>query len=188
MQGIENGKSFVCDSNSRTGKQPGVLKLSAATYGIYKPEENKAILSADDFVEQAEVHAGDLLFTRKNTPELVGMSAYVWQTPEKLMMPDLIFRLIPNQQMHPIFLWKLINHDVFRCKIQELATGTAKSMSNISKERLRNLEIIVPPIKLQNQFADFVVQTDKSKVDGKFCLSTKFAQWRYNECNYFLRG
>ncbi len=163
LQGIENGKSFVCDSNSRTGKQPGVLKLSAATYGIYKPEENKAILSADDFVEQAEVHAGDLLFTRKNTPELVGMSAYVWQTPEKLMMPDLIFRLIPNQQMHPIFLWKLINHDVFRCKIQELATGTAKSMSNISKERLRNLEIIVPPIKLQNQFADFVVQTDKSK-------------------------
>ena len=164
LQGIENGKSFVCDSNSRTGKQPGVLKLSAATYGIYKPEENKAILSADDFVEQAEVHAGDLLFTRKNTPELVGMSAYVWQTPEKLMMPDLIFRLIPNQQMHPIFLWKLINHDVFRCKIQELATGTAKSMSNISKERLRNLEIIVPPIKLQNQFADFVVQTDKSKL------------------------
>lgn len=164
LQGIENGKSFVCDSNSRTGKQPGVLKLSAATYGIYKPEENKAILSADDFVEQAEVHAGDLLFTRKNTPELVGMSAYVWQTPEKLMMPDLIFRLIPNQQMHPIFLWKLINHDVFRCKIQELATGTAKSMSNISKERLRNLEIIVPPIKLQNQFADFVVQTDKSEL------------------------
>ena len=163
LQGIENGKSFVCDSNSRTGKQPGVLKLSAATYGIYKPEENKAILSEDDFWEQAEVHAGDLLFTRKNTPELVGMSAYVWQTPEKLMMPDLIFRLIPNQQMHPIFLWKLINHDVFRCKIQELATGTAKSMSNISKERLRNLEIIVPPIKLQNQFADFVALANKSK-------------------------
>ena len=172
LQGIENGKSFVCDSNSRTGKQPGVLKLSAATYGIYKPEENKAILSADDFVEQAEVHAGDLLFTRKNTPELVGMSAYVWQTPEKLMMPDLIFRLIPNQQMHPIFLWKLINHDVFRCKIQELATGTAKSMSNISKERLRNLEIIVPPIKLQNQFADFVVQTDKSKLSIQQSIET----------------
>ena len=164
LQDIENGRSFVCDRNSRTGNQPGLLKLSAATYGFYKPEENKAILSEDDFVEQSEVRDGDLLFTRKNTPELVGMSAYVWQTPKKLMMPDLIFRLIPNQKIHPIFLWKLINHDVFRCKIQELATGTAKSMSNISKERLRNLEIIVPPIKLQNQFADFVAQVDKSKV------------------------
>ena len=164
LQDIENGRSFVCDRNSRTGNQPGLLKLSAATYGFYKSEENKAILSEDDFVEQSEVRDGDLLFTRKNTPELVGMSAYVWQTPKKLMMPDLIFRLIPNQKIHPIFLWKLINHDVFRCKIQELATGTAKSMSNISKERLRNLEIIVPPIKLQNQFADFVAQVDKSKV------------------------
>ncbi len=163
LQDIENGRSFVCDRNSRTGNHPGLLKLSAATYGFYKPEENKAILSEDYFVEQSEVRDGDLLFTRKNTPELVGMSAYVWQTPKKLMMPDLIFRLIPNQKIHPIFLWKLINHDVFRCKIQELATGTAKSMSNISKERLRNLEIIVPPIKLQNQFADFVAQVDKSK-------------------------
>ena len=36
-------------------------------------------------------------------------------------------------------------------------------MSNISKERLMGLEIILPPIELQNQFAAFVEQTDKSK-------------------------
>ena len=163
LQKIESGKSFICDSNERQGTSPGLLKLSAATYGVYNPQENKALHSDADFVKQAEIHAGDLLFTRKNTPDLVGMCAYVWQTPENLMMPDLIFRLIPNKNIHPIFLWKLINHDVFRPKIKKLATGSAQSMSNISQERLKSLVVFVPPLDLQNEFAAFVEQADKSK-------------------------
>lgn len=163
LTSIDNGKSFVCEIGSRVGKEPAILKLSAATYGCYKPEENKAMIDADQFNENAEVHSGDLLFTRKNTPELVGMCAYVYDTPGKLMMPDLIFRLNTSEQCDKIFLWKLINHDLFRPCIENIATGSAKSMSNISKERLLRLKIILPPIELQQQFASFVAQIDKSK-------------------------
>lgn len=52
---------------------------------------------------------------------------------------------------------------MFREKIQNLASGSAKSMSNISKERLLNLNIILPAIEFQKQFATFVTQTEKSK-------------------------
>ena len=38
-------------------------------------------------------------------------------------------------------------------------------MSNISKERLLSLKIILPPVELQEQFAAFVTQVDKSKVE-----------------------
>ena len=164
IDSIDNGKSFVCDTTARQGNWPAVLKLSAATYGFYRPEENKAMLDDRLFLENAAVRAGDLLFTRKNTPELVGMCAYVYNTPQKLMMPDLIFRLNTTTDCNKIFLWKLINHDFFRERIQSIATGSAKSMSNISKERLLGLTIILPPIKLQEQFAAFVEQVDKSKV------------------------
>lgn len=162
---IENGKSFVCDSEPRTGANPAVLKLSAATYGYYQPHENKAMLDDTLFVESAEVHKGDLLFTRKNTPELVGMCAYVYETPAKLMMPDLIFRLNTKSNCNKIFLWKIINLDLFRSNVTALSSGSAKSMSNISKERLMGLEIILPPIELQEQFANFVEQIDKSKFE-----------------------
>ncbi len=164
LTSIDNGRSFVCESSSRTGDEPAVLKLSAATYGYYKPEENKTMIDVEQFVENAEVHSGDLLFTRKNTPELVGMCAYVYDTPAKLMMPDLIFRLNASERCDKIFLWKLINHDLFRPCIENIATGSAKSMSNISKERLLRLKIILPPLQLQKQFAAFVEQTDKSKL------------------------
>lgn len=164
LERIDNGKSFTCDSNAREGAFPAILKLSAATYGDYRPYENKALLEETQFVESVEVHRGDLLFTRKNTPDLVGMAAYVFETPEKLMMPDLIFRLVTNERMTPIFLWQLINNREFRPVIQGISGGSAKSMSNISKERLKNIEVICPPISEQKKLEGVLGQVDKSKV------------------------
>ena len=164
LDSIGNGKSFVCESHSREGEFPAVLKLSAATTGTYQPDENKAVMDEDDFVDSAEVHDGDLLFTRKNTPELVGMAAYVFKTPPKLMMPDIIFRLDTDEKhCKKIYLWQLINHTMFRPCIQALANGSAKSMSNISKEKLTKLLIPVPEMGIQEQFIDFFIQADKSK-------------------------
>ena len=163
LERIDTGKSFVCSDKPRQGIYPAVLKLSAATYGDYRPGENKALLDESQFVIGAEVHAGDLLFTRKNTPELVGMAAYVQETPEKLMMPDLIFRLVTNERMSPIFLWQLINCKEFRPVIQGISGGSAKSMSNISKERLGKIRVICPPRKMQEQLEPFISQIDKSK-------------------------
>ena len=133
------------------------------TYGKYNANENKALLDDSQFIENVEVHSGDLLFTRKKTPELVGMVAYVYYSLVKFMMPDLIFRLNTKENCSKIFLWQLINHQLFRKKIQSIASGSAKSMSNISKERLMQMVIYLPPIKLQNQFAAFVEQTEKTK-------------------------
>ena len=164
LERIDNGKSFTCDSNAREGVFPAILKLSAATYGDYRPYENKALLDEKQFVESVEVHRGDLLFTRKNTPDLVGMAAYVFETPEKLMMPDLIFRLVTNERMTPTFLWQLINNREFRPVIQGISGGSAKSMSNISKERLKNIEVICPPISEQKKLEGVLDQVDKSKV------------------------
>lgn len=164
LERIDNGKSFTCDSNAREGAFPAILKLSATTYGDYRPYENKALLEETQFVESVEVHRGDLLFTRKNTPDLVGMAAYVFETPEKLMMPDLIFRLVINERMTPIFLWQLINNREFRPVIQGISGGSAKSMSNISKERLKNIEVICPPISEQKKLEGVLEQVDKSKL------------------------
>ena len=163
LERIDNGKSFVCADTPRTGAWPAVLKLSAATYGDYRPNENKALLDNSLFINSAEVHNGDLLFTRKNTPELVGMAAYVHETPSKLMMPDLIFRLVPNEKMNPVFLWQLINCKEFRPIIQAISGGSAKSMSNISKERLGKISVICPPREHQDAFVPLIHQVYKSK-------------------------
>ena len=57
---------------------------------------------------------------------------------------------------------------MFREKIKMISNGSAKSMSNISKQNLMKLKIPVPPIELQNEFAEFVTQTDsiRSKMEA----------------------
>lgn len=36
-------------------------------------------------------------------------------------------------------------------------------MPHISAKDIRNFEIMIPPVELQNQFADFIQQVDKSR-------------------------
>ena len=57
LERIDNGKSFICSDKPRTDNNPAILKLSAVTYGDYRPHENKALLDESLFVESAEVHA-----------------------------------------------------------------------------------------------------------------------------------
>lgn len=163
LERIDSGKSLNCENFSRTGDMPAVLKLSAVTYGVYNALENKALPNVSMFIPELEVHSGDLLFSRKNTYEYVGMTAYVKTTPPNLMMPDLIFRLVPKEICKSKYLHILLNHDLFRPKVMGLAGGSTGSMPNISKQRLLELEIPLPSLEQQDEFIVFFDQTDKSK-------------------------
>lgn len=160
---IDGGKSLNCENFPRTNNYPAVLKLSAVTYGEYNPNENKQLPSPADFISSLEVHDGDLLFSRKNTYDYVGMTAFIRKTPPNLMLPDLIFRLTPSDRCLPVYLNCLFNHELFRPVIRELASGSSGSMPNISKNRLLNLSIPLPPLDSQNHFATFMERTNESK-------------------------
>ncbi|ELS4797246.1 restriction endonuclease subunit S [Vibrio alginolyticus] len=155
---IDSGWSPKCESVPANDDQWGVLKLGAVTSGVFKPNENKALLPNVEPKKQHEVNAGDLLFTRKNTYELVAATTYVHETRSKLLLPDLIFRLVvqDHNEIHPIFLWKLLSFPSQRKKIQSLATGAAGSMPNISKANLKSTLLTVPDIDLQFEFVKIV--------------------------------
>jgi type I restriction enzyme S subunit len=160
---IESGKSPKCEARQAEPGEWGVLKLGAVTRCKFNEAENKALPKDISPSVRDEVKAGDLLFSRKNTYELVAACAYVFQTRSMLLMPDLIFRFVFKQgvEINPIFIWKLLTCDSQRKAIQSLAAGSAGSMPNISKAHLKTVRLINPPIILQNEFATIV-----EKVEG----------------------
>ena len=170
LSSIDSGKSIVCEQHKRKSNNPAILKLSAVTYGTYNPKENKELPYNAVIDERNEVFSGDLLITRKNTFDMVGMAAYVFTTPPKLFLPDLIFRLITRENCKKIYLWQFINHPSSRGGIKSLASGSAASMPNISKQRLMQHKILLPPLPLQTQFVDFVQANDKSKSEIQHSL------------------
>nr|WP_275984018.1 restriction endonuclease subunit S [Paenibacillus hamazuiensis] len=162
---IESGWSPVCKTNQAHGDEWGVLKLSAITSGSYIATENKAITEDTTPRSGLEVKKDDLLFVRKNTLELVGTCAYVFDTPPKLMLPDTIFRFIlkEDSKINKLFLWHLFNNPNYKKQIQKLAGGTAGSMPNISKSKLLSFEIINPDFGLQEKFSKIVIQVEQQK-------------------------
>ena len=62
------------------------------------------------------------------------------------------------------YMKQVLSSKAIRKKISAVSTGTSGSMYNVSMEKFRGIQIPVPPLKLQNQFATFVHQIDKSKV------------------------
>lgn len=170
LSDIESGWSPKCETRSASQDEWGVLKLGAVTSCYYIEKENKSLPNALDPKSQHEIKAGDLLFSRKNTYDLVAASAYVFHTRPKLLMPDLIFRfaLKDKKEVNPLYLWKLLTSNSQRRKIQSLAGGAAGSMPNISKTNLKQVLLPIPPIEIQNQFAALV-----EKVQG---IKTRYQQ------------
>ena len=63
--------------------------------------------------------------------------------------------------MNGYFLTALLNNEDMYMDIRNNMGGAAITRLTIAK--LNAIKVIVPPIELQNQFADFVKQVDKSK-------------------------
>ncbi len=173
LKEIQSGKSPVCEARQSQGYEWGVLKLGAVTKCVYDDSQNKALLDLSSVRESDEVQKGDILFTRKNTYELVAACAYVFETKPKLLIPDLVFRFIlkDNVGLNSLFLWKLLVNDSQRKKIQSLAGGAAGSMPNISKTNLKKVLLPYPPITLQNQFAAIVEKVESLKSRYQSSLS-----------------
>jgi type I restriction enzyme, S subunit len=166
---IDSGWSPVCETRQAAPGEWGVLKLGAVTTNRYLETENKALPAALDVQPELEVFSGDLLFTRKNTRELVGACAYVESTRPKLMLSDLIFRLRlkPSADIHPLYLWALLIYPSKRSSIQLLAGGSSGSMPNISKGRLETLGIEMPPYRMQAAFAEAATNCDSLRKRSK---------------------
>ena len=166
---IEAGKSPKCLAFSRKMAEPGVLKLGAISSGVYCENENKALPRSVSLTIDKVVHANDILLSRKNTPELVGRSVLVKHTDGNIMFPDIIFRMHPLPPINAMYLSYLLAGPLLH-SIQSLAHGSAKSMSNIPKSELAKLSIPIPALNLQNEFANFVSQVDKSRFGGMLHL------------------
>lgn len=163
LTGIVNGRSPKCESRPREGGEWGVLKLGAVSFGRYQPAENKAYLG-DVLATDKVVEPGDVLMVRKNTPELVGAVAHVHETPAKLLLPDLVFRLEYDEaKVVGEYLRYALMAPRQRAAVRALASGSARSMSNISIAKLRTVQIPVPAIDAQLDFTLAVRQIENQR-------------------------
>lgn len=163
---FQGGKSLESESGDNAITRNRVLKISAVTGMTFLTHECKPV--PDSYVPPVEhfVRAGDLLFSRANTTELVGAVAYVEHTPQNLLLPDKLWRFVWRQppMVEPLFVWALFQTPALRREIGRRATGTSGSMKNISQEKVLGMSTICPPIAIQKEFTKRLAAVDRVRI------------------------
>lgn len=145
VQEIQAGKSVVgIDEPPSSSEEYAVLKVSAVGKRSFLPTESKTLINQLDFMDVHSVRAGDILITRANTPDLVGLVCLVAEHHKNLMLSDKTLRLIPENGVPSRLLFEALRSQAARQYLKSNATGTGRAMKNISQATLLRMPVRFP--------------------------------------------
>ena len=112
--------------------------------------------------EESMLQDGDIVFARSNgNKALVGrcLVVYPHNTPTTYSGFCIRYRLT-SDEVNTSYLLRVLKANSMRKKM----IGRGANIQNLNQKTLATLNIPIPPMELQEQFAEFVNQTDKSKL------------------------
>ncbi|WP_422929148.1 restriction endonuclease subunit S [Singulisphaera sp. PoT] len=162
---IEQGWSPQCDNEPALEGEWGVLKVGCGNRNEFDPNEQKALPIEVSPLVEYEIRPGDILMSRGNTRDLVGMATLVKQVRPKLLLCDLLYRFHARPEfVIPEFLVHSLRSAYLRYQIERDATGTSASMKKIGQETIREFLICRPPISEQKQIIVHI-NNETTKID-----------------------
>ena len=153
-----------------------VLKTGAVSFDYFDESQIKNLPLNYEPKEEHLVHKGDIIISRMNTAELTGAAAYVWKVSDNVYVPDRLWKAVIRDGVNAIFLWNMLIQPSTKEQIQKVCSGTSGSMKNISKLGMLGIRVKKVDVYLQNKFATFVEEVNKSKVVSQHTTSNPYIQ------------
>ena len=162
------GKEFSFISR---GKSPSYVELSdlavinqACIYwnglNFDKVKYNDVSYSGDRILQ-----FGDVLVNSTGTGTLGRANIFMRRSADKRYMADSHVTIIRGSvSCHPVYIKCYLEQAKIQDAIYRNCVSGSTNQIELSKEKFKELELPVPPMTLQQQFAAFVEQTDKSKL------------------------
>lgn len=123
----------------------------------------KTILATQAEIEQYRLLTNDVLMTEGGDPDKLGRGAIIHEPPSDCIHQNHIFRVrLDQSRVTPEFMEQYLQHQ----KAKRYFLGCAKQttgIASINMKQLRALPMLIPPIRLQREFAAFVAKIGKSK-------------------------
>ena len=124
----------------------------------------KTIMATKQEIEQYRLLPYDVLMTEGGDPDKLGRGAVITTPLENSIHQNHIFRVrLQTKKILPVFFSEYLQHQKAKRYFLRSAKQTT-GIASINMKQLRALPVLVPPLDLQEQFATFVEQTDKSKL------------------------
>ena len=166
---IRNGYSPVCPTEP-TGLW--TLSLAAVTPEGFDPRGIKPAPQGDDRVGAAMLRIGDVVISRSNTRERVGLAGVYRGDPSSCSYPDLLMRIRPSATLSPDFLELLLLSERGRSYFMRCARGTSGSMIKIDRGIVAAFPIDLPSLEEQKEITEIIsgvqaqLRTERAHIDG----------------------
>ena len=172
---VVGGYAFKSNMFDEDGGIP-VLRIGNINAGYFKPV-NLVYWQEDEDLERYAMYPGDLVMSLTGT---VGKDDYgnvciLGDDYEMYYLNQRNAKLEIKEGIDKFYIAQLLKFEQIKKKLTGISRGVRQA--NISNKDILNLVVPVPPMELQNQFADFVNQVDKSK----FVLQKKFQIIHYSD-------
>ena len=146
-------------ATSVVGKLP-ILRMNNITYsGEMDYKDLKYIELSDSEKEKFLLKKGELLFNRTNSKELVGKTG-LFNLDIPMVFAGYLIRIKPSNLIHSKFLLFFMNSEFMKKLLYNKAKNIV-GMANINAKELEDFSIILPPIELQNKFAERIEKIEK---------------------------
>ena len=148
-----------------------VLRLVELQNGFIDYSTPNRICLNETEKKRYELVDNDFLFARVNgNPDYVGRCAVFKSIDEPVFHNDHIIRVhFDETKINGFFMSVLLNSDYGKRQMRE-QIKTSAGQYTISQDGIGAIMAILPPLELQEQFAAFVKQVDKSKFEIKQSL------------------
>lgn len=114
---------------------------------------------AYELLAKSKIYGGEIIMNKIGSAGKIYLMPQI-DTPASLGRNAFMFRY--DERINVKFLYHLLTSEYGQREIQQYVRGAVTK--TITKNDVRAVLIIVPPIELQNEFESFVKQVDKSKV------------------------
>jgi len=141
-----DGKPRNGYSPQEAGEWTGIqmLGLGCLTSEGFEAVQLKPAPRGDSRLKTAMLADGDLLMSRSNTRDLVGLAGVYRDVGTPCTYPDLMMRLRPSTETNGEFLQFVLRSPALRRQIQAHAVGTSGSMVKISGKIVCELTTAMP--------------------------------------------
>jgi len=159
VSSIDQGWSPQCEAQPAEANDWGVLKVGCVNGDHFNSLQNKKLPDGLTPKLQCRIQENDIVVSRANTRELVGLAAIVDKNYPNILLCDKLYRFTAiTDAAVASFLVYLIRCSSSREQIEERATGASSTMQNISQSVIRNLLIPLPPVIEQQSIVEYIDQ------------------------------
>ena len=123
----------------------------------------KRLICSETEIDRYLLRENDIVINRVNSIEYLGKCAHIVGLKEKTVFESNMMRFhMDEKKVNAVYVTEVLcTEDIYRQILRRAKKSV--NQASINQEDVKSLEILVPPLSLQNQFAAFVERVDQQK-------------------------